>query len=263
MVGLAAKRNVALHLEQTLGVSERSTCRVLSLKPPGANDAVQAQKKKPSLLNVSVSCRRSARFGYRKIHWRLKDENVRVGRERVRIIRKCEGLQVIRKQRRRRALGTSTVEVTKAEYPGHVWSYDFISDQSINGRTLKFLTITDEFTRRGQRIHCGRSVTSGDVIRILDDLFMLNGAPAYIRSDNGPEFIATALQKWLKERQTGIIYIDPGCLWQNPYNESFNSVFRDGASTVGCLPASGKRNSLPTPGYTNTIMSGRTDRSVV
>lgn len=151
-----------------------------------------------------------------------------MGRGRVRLIRKREGLQVVRKQRRRRVLGSGSDVAMTAEYPGHVWAYDFVSDQTTDSRTLKCLTITDEFTRQGQRIKCGRSITSGDVTQVLDDLFMLHGAPDYIRSDNGPEFIAHAIRKWLKERGVKTIYIDPGCPWQNPYNESFNSVFRDG-----------------------------------
>jgi len=228
VVGLAAKRTAAEYLERTFAVSERRACQVISLSRSSKRRCPGAQKEAELVKRICELSEKYPRFGYRKIHWRLKDEGVRVGRERVRLIRRREGLGVIRKQRRRRALGTSTGVVTKAEYPGHVWNYDFVSDQTTDGRTLKFLTVTDEFTRRGQRIHCGRSVTSGDVIRILDDLFLLNGAPAYIRSDNGPEFITKALQKWLAERKTGTIYIDPGCPWQNPYNESFNGVFRDG-----------------------------------
>lgn len=122
-------------------------------------------------------------------------------------------------------MSSLTFKLVSESWAGH---YDFVSDQTMDGRTLKFLTIVDEFTRRGLRIHCGRSVTSGDVIRVLEDLVLLYGKPAYIRSDNGPEFIAKALKKWLTKRKTGTIYIDPGCPWQNPYNESFNSVLRDG-----------------------------------
>lgn len=197
-------------------------------KPRQQATLVRRSKKAVLVKRIWELSEKYPRFGYRKIHWRLEGEGEKVGRERVRLIRKREGLKVVRKQRRRRVLGKSTGVITKAEYPNHVWCYDFVSDQSIDGKTLKFLTVTDEFTRRGQRIECGRSITSGDVIRILDDLFALHGAPDYIRSDNGPEFIARALQKWLADRKTGTIYIEPGCPWQNPYNESFNAVFRDG-----------------------------------
>lgn len=229
MVGLAAKRQAAKHLEQALGVSERRTCRVLSLSRSSKRRR-PGQTESELVKRVIELSQKYPRFGYRKIYWCLKGEDWKVGKERVRLIRKQEGLKVVRKQRRRRVMGrnVSTGVVAKAEYPGHVWAYDFVSDQTTDSRTLKCLTITDEFTRRGQTVKCGRSITSGDVTRVLDDLFMLHGAPAYIRSDNGPEFIAHAIRKWLKERKVKTIYIDPGCPWQNPYNESFNSVFRDG-----------------------------------
>lgn len=228
MVGLAAKKAAAEHLERTFAVSERKACQVLSLSRSSKRRSSGAQKEAELVRRIHELSEKYPRFGYRKIHWRLKAEGVQVGRERVRLIRRREGLRVVRKQRRRRALGTSTGVVTKAEYSGHVWNYDFISDQTTDARTLKCLTITDEFTRQGQRIDCGRSITSGDVIRNLEDLFELHGPPAFIRSDNGPEFIAKALQKWLAKKKTGTIYIEPGCPWQNPYNESFNGVFRDG-----------------------------------
>ena len=228
MVGLAAKRTAAEHLQKTFAVSERRACKVISISRSSKRRCPGAVKEAGLVTRIWELSEKYPRFGYRKIHWRLEGEEVKVGRERVRLIRKREGIKVVRKQRRRRALGKSTGVITKAEYPNHVWCYDFVSDQSTDGKTLKFLTITDEFTRRSLRICCGRSITSGDVIRILDELFALYGAPDSIRSDNGPEFIAVALQKWLSKQQINTIYIDPGCPWQNPYGESFNGVFRDG-----------------------------------
>lgn len=227
MVGLAAKRAAATHLQETLGVSERKACRVLTLSRTSKRRR-PGQRQAELVKRIIELSQKYPRFGYRKIYWRLKDEGIRVGRERVRIIRKREGLQVPRKQRRRRILGQSSADIAKAEYPNHVWSYDFLSDQTTDAATMKCLTIVDEFTRQGRRIKLGRSITSGDVTQVLDDLFFLHGAPDYMRSDNGPEFIARTIKKWLRERGVKTIYINPGCPWQNPYNESFNSVFRDG-----------------------------------
>jgi transposase InsO family protein len=115
-----------------------------------------------------------------------------------------------------------------AEYPNHVWSYDLVHDTTADGRTLKCLTIIDEYTREGLEIYSARSITSGDVIRVLEGLFMRHGSPVCLRSDNGPELVAKKLRQWLKEKGVGTHYIDPGSPWQNAYNESFNGIFRDG-----------------------------------
>lgn len=101
-------------------------------------------------------------------------------------------------------------------------------DQTTDGRTLKHLTVVDEFTHEGLMIYLHRSITSADVIRCLDYLFELYGVPACIKSDNGPEFVAKRVQNWLKAQRVNVRYIDPGSPWQNGHNESFNGVFRDG-----------------------------------
>ncbi len=151
-----------------------------------------------------------------------------MSRETVRIVRKREGLQVAKKQRKRRALGGSTKKCKMAEYPNHVWSYDLVHDRTADGRALKCLTIVDEYTREGMEIYSARSITSGDIIRVLAGLFIRYGSPVCLRSDNGPEMVAKKLRQWLKEKGVGTHYIDPGSPWQNAYCESFNGIFRDG-----------------------------------
>ena len=111
------------------------------------------------------------RLGYRKIHDLLRDKEWHVGRERVRLIRKQEGLQVIRKQKKKRVRGTSTIGLSKAKYPNHVWSYDLVSDQTACGRRLRCLTVIDEYTRYGLAIYSSRSITSGHIRRVLEGLF--------------------------------------------------------------------------------------------
>jgi transposase InsO family protein len=165
-------------------------------------------------------------WGYRKIYDLMKAAGWSVSRERVRLIRRREGLQVVRKRRKRRLLGTTTQWVHRAEYPNHVWAYDFVFDRTDDGRSLKFLTVVDEFTRQGIAVRVSRSMTAGDVILVLEKLFEQHGYPKYLRSDNGPELICSAVQKWLKKQQVHTHYIDPGSPWQNAYNESFNSIFR-------------------------------------
>ncbi len=154
------------------------------------------------------------RFGYRKIHDRLKGSGWCVGRERVRLIRRREGLRVPQKARKRRRPGTRTIDLEKAEYPNHVWSYDFVVDQTTDGRTVRFLTVIDEYTRRGLWLECARHLTSIDVLRVLEQLVEFHGTPTAIKSDNGSEFVAKKVQDWIKEHGIGARFIEPGSPWE-------------------------------------------------
>jgi transposase InsO family protein len=129
---------------------------------------------------------------------------------------------------KRRRPGTSTIDPQCAGYPNHVWSYDFVADQTADGKTLRFLTVIDEFTRRALWIECAMHLTSVDVIRVLEQLVELYVTPTTVKSDNGPEFVAKKVQEWIKDRGIGVRFIKPGSPWQNGHNESFNGVFRDG-----------------------------------
>ena len=115
----------------------------------------------------------------------------------------------------------------RAERINPVWCYDFVSDQTVDGRTLKFLTLEDEYTREALAIEVERSITSREVIETLRYVFEVRGAPEPIRSDNGPEFIAKALRTWRAESGVKMLYIEPGAPWQNGFNESFNGKLRD------------------------------------
>ena len=169
------------------------------------------------------------RYGYRRIAALLRREGWQVNRKRVHRIFKQEGLKVTTKQKKRRRLGRSEngCQRRRAEYPNQVWSYDFVMDQTLDGRRLKMLPIVDEYTRQCLTIEVERHFTSVDVMRVLDHLFKERGAPQFIRSDNGPEFIATAVKEWLSSSGVSTLYIEPGSPWENPYSESFNSRFRD------------------------------------
>ena len=151
-----------------------------------------------------------------------------VNRETVRRIRKHEGLQVIKKICKRRPMGKSTTMPIRAAHPNHVWSYDFVHDETTDGRRLKCLTVLDEYTREGLAISCARSITAHEIVQVLQRLFVQRGAPGYVKSDNGPEFIAHRVTTWLQAHQVDTHFIAPGSPWQNGHNESFNGVFRDG-----------------------------------
>lgn len=228
MVSLATLRHVAGYLQETYRVSERRSCQVIGLNRATKRNVPKQSRDQQLRERVHYLSEKYPRFGYRKIYDKLKEEDWAVGQERVRLIRKQEGLQVIRKQKKKRLLGKSTTQLSKAEYPNHVWSYDLVSDQTACGRRIRCLTVIDEYTRYGLAIYTGRSITSRDVKRILQELFAQWGLPTCIKSDNGPEFVAKEIQRWLKETGVKTRYIDPGSPWQNGHNESFNAVFRDG-----------------------------------
>lgn len=214
------------YLRNEYGVSERRACQAMQMNRSSYRYVGGQELMDEGYRWVVGLSNRYPYWGYRKIYDLLRGEELAIGRERVRLIRRREGLQVVRKRRKRRLLGTTTQWVHRACYPNHVWSYDFVFDRTEDGRQLKSLTVVDEFTRQGLTIKLGRSLTAGDVIRILDELFRAYGRPACLRSDNGPELVSAAVQGWLKEKHVDTHYIDPGSPWQNAYNESFNSIFR-------------------------------------
>jgi transposase InsO family protein len=169
------------------------------------------------------------RFGYRRITALLHREGWRVNIKRVHRLWKSEGLQIRRKARKRRRIGTSdnACDRRKPRHRDHVWSYDFVSDRTEGGGRLRMLTVVDEFTRECLTVEVRRSYTGQDVVRTLSELFAIRGRPRYIRSDNGPEFASKAVRKWLKKRQVKTLFIEPGSPWENGYIESFNGKLKD------------------------------------
>jgi putative transposase len=169
------------------------------------------------------------RYGYRMITAKLRQRGWRVNAKRVYRIWRREGLKVPQKKRKKRRLGSSENSVIRRRSAGmnDVWCWDFIFDRTSNGSALKWLSIVDEFTRENLCLKVDRSITSEDVIDTLAELFAIRGLPNHIRSDNGPEFIATAIQNWLGQLGITTLYIEPGSPWENGYAESFHSRVRD------------------------------------
>jgi hypothetical protein len=148
MVSLADRRRGAEHLESTLAVSERRACQVVEIaRSTKRCPSGRAEESKP-VMKIHELSEGYPRFGYRKIFDKLKTLGRRVGREQVRLLRRREGLRVPQKAVKRCRPGTSAIDPHQAEFPNHVWSYDFVADQTSGGKTLRFLTIIDEFTRR-------------------------------------------------------------------------------------------------------------------
>ena len=159
----------------------------------------------------------------------LRDAGWQVNDKRVERLWRREGLKVPRKQPKRGRLWLTDGSCIRlrAEYPNHVWSYDFVEDRSHEGRKLRLLNIIDEFTHECLAIRVARKLKSIDVIDALSDLFIMRGVPQHIRSDNGPEFIAKAVQDWIAAAGAKTAYIAPGSPWENGFIESFNARLRD------------------------------------
>ena len=213
-----------------MGVSERRACKVISQpRMTQRYKTKQLNKDKALTAEIKKLANRYKRYGYRMITAKLRQDNWIVNHKRVQRIWQREGLQVPYRRKFKKAKGSSdnSCAVKKAEYPNHVWTYDFMSDQMENGRKLKLLTVLDEFTRESLVIKVDRSIRAKDVILVLEYLFLVRRAPKFIRSDNGSEFIANAIKKWLKEKHVETLYIEPGSPWENGYIESFNGKLRD------------------------------------
>ncbi len=166
------------------------------------------------------------RYGYRRIRIFLGRDGYRMGVGRALRLWQAAGLQVPRKRPRRRVAASRPRPQTPTG-PNQVWSYDFVFDRSANGQQLKCLTVTDEFTKQGLAIDVDGRIRSPRVIEVLSRLVSERGAPAYLRSDNGPEFVSKALLSWIVQQGIGTALIEPGKPWQNGVTESFNGKFRD------------------------------------
>jgi transposase InsO family protein len=159
----------------------------------------------------------------------LRNEGWRVNHKRVERIWRREGLKVPKKQpkRSRLWLNDGSCVRLRANYPNHVWSYDFMADRTHDGRPLKILTVVDEYTRENLAILVERKLRSEHVVECLSDLFLIHGVPEYLRSDNGSEFTSRLVRHWLSELGVRTLFIEPGSPWENGYIESFNGKFRD------------------------------------
>ncbi len=185
---------------------------------------------RPLAQRMVALSRENPRYGYRRVWALLRREGFEVNKKRVHRLWREEGLKVPDKQhKRRRLLGDSEngCKRKRAEHRDHVWSYDFVIDRTEDGRRLKMMPIVDEYSRECLTIKVERSITAEDVVRTLATLFERRGEPSFIRSDNGPEFIAKAVKCWLEASGIKTLYIEPGSPWENAYSETFISRLGD------------------------------------
>ena len=210
------RRQAVRFLQERFGVSERRACRVL-----GQRRSTQRQlpRKAPQeegrlVARMLELVRKHPRFGYRRIWALLRRDGWRVHRKRVHRLWRRQGLKVPRKQRKKRRLGSSANSCVRrpAEYQDHVWAWDFLHDRTTDGRSLKWFTLVDEYTRECVALEVERGMTAQAVVAVLACVVRVRGAPAHIRSDNGPEFIAQAIRAWAAGAGRETLYIAPGRL---------------------------------------------------
>jgi putative transposase len=185
-----------------------------------------AERDAPALFAMRQLAAQYPRYGYRRIRIFLKREGHAMSTDRTHRLWRQAGLQVPRRRPRRRA-AVSRPRPLPAAAANHVWAYDFVFDTCANGQTLKCLTVIDEWTRECLAIDVAGGIRSGRVIEVLTQLVSVHGTPRYLRSDNGPEFVAAAILRWLQEAAIDTALIDPGKPWQNATDESFNGKLRD------------------------------------
>jgi transposase InsO family protein len=211
-------------------VSERRACRAVGLSRGTHRYRSSPRSDEPGLCERMRSlARRWPRFGYRRVARLLRDEGWNASETRVLRLWRREGLKVPRKRRKKRGRGVSANACDRrpATKLCDVWAWDFTFDRTTTGSRLKWLSLIDEFTRECLVLKVDRSVTAEDLIDTLAEQFAMRGVPRAIRSDNGPEFAAKALQSWLAKLGLEPLYVAPGSPWQNGYAESFHNRLRD------------------------------------
>ncbi|MEM9592083.1 MAG: IS3 family transposase [Pseudomonadota bacterium] len=226
----ARRRACIDRVRQTLGVSERRACRTLGQYRSTQRRHPRGRADEESLVADMIELTRQyGRYGYRRIAALLREAGWQVNDKRVERLWRREGLKVPMKQPKkgRLWLNDGSCVRLRPEHRDHVWSYDFVHCRTDDGKAFRTLNIIDEYSRECLAIRVERKLNSGNVIDALSDLFILRGVPSFIRSDNGPEFVAQAVQDWIKAVGAKTAYIEPGSPWENGYCESFNARFRD------------------------------------
>ena len=234
MVTPDQKREAVQHLQSVVlagrdqPLSQRRACAFIGLCRPSARiSRALPCKDQPLQEQLQALAHQHPRYGYRRVHALICRAGA-INIKRVHRLWKQMARQVPpRKKRRTHLKNLAPRTPQQALYPGHVWSYDFVHDKCRGGAKLKLLCVNDEFTRQCHAIEVGASLTAKDVQSVLGSLFQTHGAPAFLRSDNGPEFVQSDLKAWLSEQKVMTLYIDPGSPWQNGKSESMHGKLRD------------------------------------
>jgi putative transposase len=222
------------------GLSQRRACALMGAARSGLHYELRMPAKDAPVIEAMRNLSgQLPRFGARRINIFLARQGMDVSKDRCSRIWSAAGLQVPPRKKRRRGVARTSPRPMSPLGRNCVWCYDFVFDSCANGQQLKCLTVVDEYTRECLAIDVAGSIRSRRVIDVLSKLISVHGAPRYLRSDNGPEFVSLALLSWAKDGQLETVLSDPGKPWQNGTNESFNGKFRD-----ECLAMEWFRNRL-------------------
>jgi putative transposase len=226
MMSVPARR-VAVAYATGKGLSQRRACTLLGVGRSALHYcSTKLTTDTPVLARMAELAAQYPRYGYRRIAIFLGRDGHDMSFGRAYRLWRQARLQVPRKRPRKR-VATGRPRPNAPTGANQVWSYDFVFDWCANGQQLKCLTVTDEWTREGLAIEVDGHIRSNRVIEVLSRLVSERGAPLYLRSDNGPEFVSRALLKWIVDQGIATALIDPGKPWQNGSTESFNGKFRD------------------------------------
>lgn len=212
---------------ERFGLSVRKACKLIGLSrtsflyKPAVRSGEEVIRRR---LKKLAETRR--RFGCRRLHVMLRREGLMINHKRTERIYRQEGL-ALRIRRRKKMSSRLRTDMSKPAYPNHIWSMDFMRDNLANGRTIKVLSVVDEYTRKCFRIEVDTSINGMRVARSLSEIGQIEGLPEIIINDNGPEFISNALDNWAYQRGVKLTFIRPGKPVENAYIESFNGRFRD------------------------------------
>lgn len=227
MVKPAAYRRAVGFVQAEMKLSTRRSCRALGFAR--SSMTYESRRAQPSGLveRMKALATQRPRFGYRRLHTLLGREGFKVNHKRVYRLYRLEGLSVRKKARRKLAGHIERTVLPPPTRPNERWSMDFVSDATVTGRRFRTFNIVDDFTRECLAISVDSSINGHRVARLLGELVVARGKPQFIVSDNGPEFISKALDRWAYETDVKLHFIRPGKPVENAFIESFNGRFRD------------------------------------
>lgn len=226
MVSPDARRQAVGVLVEGRRFSQRRACKLVSVARSTARYRRRRQDDPELVAALQATAQQHPAYGYRPVTALLKRQGWQVNAKRIHRLWKQAGLQQRRRKRYKRRLGAAAERLQRATRPNHVWSYDFLSVGTERGGKLRILAVIDEFTRECLALFVARSISSKRVIHLLRWLFATRATPQYLRSDNGPEFVARNVQDWLQGEKCQTLYIRPGSPWENGFIESFNGKLR-------------------------------------
>jgi len=228
-----SQRQEAVKALQRSGLSQREACAIMRARrrPSHEEQGSRAAQDAPLLVRLTELAQEHPRYGSKRLYVvyerAARDGDPYMNWKRFRRLYRLANLQIARRRRRSRAKYVRGLPLRRATHPNEIWTLDFLSDRLLHGRVFRALTLLDECSRYGLAVDPAFSYPSVSVVRTLDDTAREHGYPSCLRVDNGPEFIATALETWAHEHNVELLFIQPGKPTQNAFIESFNSRVRD------------------------------------